>query len=46
MWNLSKSAKGTREQPGKQVRQKLGLNRAILDQVWGELRRQLAYKLA
>ena len=42
---LSKSSKGTREQPGKQVRQKSGLNRAILDQGWGELRRQLAYKL-
>jgi putative transposase len=43
--NLSKSAKSTREQPGKQARQKSGLNRAILDQVWGELRRQRAYKL-
>ena len=42
---LSRSAKGTREQPGKNVRQKSGLNRAILDQGWGELRRQLAYKL-
>ena len=43
--NLSQSAKGTREQPGKNIRQKSGLNRAILDQGWGELRRQLAYKL-
>jgi putative transposase len=43
--NMTKSSKGTREQPGKQVRQKSGLNRAILDQGWGELRRQLAYKL-
>jgi putative transposase len=42
---LSRSSKGTREQPGKQVRQKSGLNRAILDQGWGELRRQRAYKL-
>jgi putative transposase len=43
--NLSQSSKGTREQPGKQVRQKSGLNRAILDQDCGELRRQRAYKL-
>ena len=43
---LSRSAKGTVEQPGKQVRQKSGLNRSILDQGWGEFRRQLDYKLA
>ncbi len=43
--NMSKSAKGTTEQPGTHVRQKAGLNRAILDQGWGEFRRQLAYKL-
>jgi putative transposase len=34
--NMSKSSKGNAEQPGKQVRQKSGLNRAILDQGWGE----------
>jgi putative transposase len=34
------------EQPGKKVSQKRGLNRAILDQGWGEFRRQLGYKLA
>jgi putative transposase len=44
--NMSRSAKGTAEKPGKHVRQKAGLNRSILDQGWGELRRQLAYKLA
>lgn len=44
--NMSKSAKGTVEQPGKNVRQKSGLNRAILDQSWFEFRRQLTYKLA
>ncbi|MRV71309.1 transposase [Duganella sp. FT92W] len=44
--NMSRSAKGTVEQPGSKVRQKSGLNRAILDQGWGELRRQLGYKLA
>ena len=44
--NMTKSAKGTVEQPGKNVKQKSGLNRAILDQAWFEFRRQLTYKLA
>jgi putative transposase len=44
--NLSRSSKGNREQPGSRVRQKSGLNRAILDQGWGEFRRQLEYKLS
>ena len=43
--NMSKSAKGNIEQHGKNVKQKSGLNRAILDQAWGEFRRQLDYKL-
>ena len=43
--NMSKSAKGTLEEPGKNVRAKSGLNRAILDQGWGEFKRQLKYKL-
>ncbi|TBW02676.1 transposase [Azotobacter chroococcum] len=42
--NMSRSAKGTAEQPGRSVRQKAGLNRSILDQGWGEFRRQLDYK--
>ena len=42
--NMSKSAKGTVEAPGKNVKQKSGLNRAILDQSWYEFRRQLDYK--
>ena len=42
--NMSKSAKGTVEAPGTNVAQKSGLNRAILDQGWGEFRRQLDYK--
>ena len=42
--NMSKSAAGTTAQPGKRVAQKRGLNRAILDQGWGEFRRQLEYK--
>ena len=42
--SMTKSAKGTIENPGKNVRQKAGLNRAILRQGWGEFRRQLKYK--
>ena len=44
--NMSKSAKGTTEQHGKNVAQKSGLNRSILDQGWFEFRRQLDYKSA
>ncbi|MDJ0531710.1 MAG: hypothetical protein QNJ70_04295 [Xenococcaceae cyanobacterium MO_207.B15] len=33
------------KKPGKNVKQKSGLNRAILDQSWGEFIRQLEYKL-
>lgn len=44
--NMSRSAAGTTEQPGKNVRAKSGLNKAILDQGWFEFRRQLDYKLA
>lgn len=44
--NMSKSSKGNAETHGKKVRQKSGLNRSILDQGWGEFRRQLDYKLA
>lgn len=44
--NMSRSASGTREEPGRQVRAKADLNKSILDQGWFEFRRQLAYKLA
>jgi len=44
--NLSKSATGTADTPGRNVRAKLGLNKSILDQGWFEFRRQLDYKLA
>ena len=43
--NMSKSAKGDVEQYGKNMKQKSGLNRMILDQSWFEFRRQLDYKL-
>jgi len=43
--NLSKSAAGTTEAPGRNVRTKSGLNKSILDQGWAEFRRQLEYKL-
>lgn len=42
--NMTASAAGTVEEPGVNVRQKAGLNRAILDESWGELFRQLGYK--
>lgn len=41
---MTRSARGTIEQPGRRVRAKAGLNRAILRSGWGELHRQLAYK--
>ena len=44
--NMSKSSKGNSEQHGKMVKQKSGLNRSILDQGWGEFRRQLEYKVS
>lgn len=44
--NMSKSAAGSIKDPGRNVRQKSGLNRSILDQGWFEFRRQLEYKQA
>jgi putative transposase len=43
--NMSRSAAGSVEEPGKNVRAKSGLNKSILDQGWYEFRRQLDYKL-
>jgi len=43
--NMSKSAASTSEAPGRNVKAKSGLNKAILDQGWLEFRRQLQYKL-
>ncbi|MCY3826095.1 MAG: transposase [Candidatus Dadabacteria bacterium] len=42
--NMTASAKGTVENPGRNVRQKAGLNRAMLDTAMGEIRRNLEYK--
>jgi len=42
--NMVWSAKGSAQQVGRNVAQKRGLNRSMLDQGWGEFRRQLAYK--
>jgi putative transposase len=44
--NMSKSACGYIEKPGRNVKAKSGLNRSILDQGWFEFRRQLEYKQA
>lgn len=43
--NMSKSAKGNAIDHGKNVKQKSGLNKSILDQGWGMFRQFLAYKL-
>lgn len=44
--NMSKSAAGTIENKGRNVKAKSGLNKSILDQGWFEFRRQLEYKQA
>ena len=41
---MSRSAKGTTDKPGRNVRAKSGLSRAVLDAALGEFRRQLEYK--
>ena len=43
--NMTASAKGIVEKPGRNIRQKSGLNKSILDQGWGMLKRMLSYKL-
>ena len=44
--NMTRSASGTMEEPGKGVAQKRGLNRSILEQTWGAFLAQLTYKAA
>ena len=43
--NMIKSARGTKESPGRKVRQKAGLNRSLLSRGWGRFLSLLAYKL-
>jgi putative transposase len=43
--SMSKSAAGSIDKPGSNVAAKSALNKSILDQGWGEFRRQLEYKL-
>ena len=43
--NMSASAAGTKENPGKKVKQKSGLNQSILDQGWYGFSQMLSYKL-
>jgi putative transposase len=42
--NMTRSAKGTVEEPGVNVKQKSGLNRSILDQGWTRILTLLTYK--
>lgn len=43
--NMTRSARGTRENPGRNIRQKAGLNRSILSQGGGTFLSLLEYKL-
>ena len=42
--NMTRSTRGTVEEPGKNVRAKSGLNRSVNDQTWGLILLQLTYK--
>jgi putative transposase len=44
--NMTKSARGTIEEPGKNVAQKAGLNRSISQEAWGRTVTMLTYKAA
>ena len=43
--NMTKSSKGTIRNPGRNVRQKAGLNRSILEEAWGKFIKLIDYKL-
>ena len=43
---MTRSARGSAEHPGSNVRQKAGLNREILNTGWSQLRQMLEYKAA
>ena len=42
--HITRSARGTRDEPGENIALNADLNRRALAQTWGEIRRQLAYK--
>ena len=42
--NMTRSARGTADAPGRNVLAKQHLNRSILEQQWGRIREQLTYK--
>ncbi len=42
--DMTRSAKGTAENPGKNVKANAGLNRSILEQSWGLFRKRLTDK--
>ncbi|MDR1795680.1 MAG: transposase, partial [Erysipelotrichaceae bacterium] len=44
--DMTKSAKGTLDNPGTNVKQKSRLNKSILEQSWGEFDQQMDYKMA
>ena len=44
--NMTRSARGTADRPGRNVRAKSGLNRSILRQGWGDFKTKLDYKAA
>ena len=44
--NMVRSASGTVEDPGSNVKAKAGLNRSIQEQAWGDLIAKIAYKAA
>jgi putative transposase len=44
--NMTASAAGTVEEPGRKVRRKAGLNRSILNNAWFQFETLLSYKLA
>ena len=44
--NMTRSARGTVDRPGTNVKAKSRLNRSILDQGWGMFATMLNYKLA
>ncbi len=42
--DLTRSARGTIDEPGEDVRKKANINRSMLSQTWGEFAEMLAYK--